>query len=97
MKFLSTLFLLASPLLVAAEWHYTIGSKTYSGSGSKGCQQNVLHQGTPWTWESKSGNCQLRMYGDSKCSQNKSYYFQTRGNNDQGKANTDHQAWDVKC
>src|ERR1700712_364762 len=97
MKISSTLFVLASPLLVAANWRYTLGSKSYSGSGSHGCSSTVLHKGTQWKGESKSGGCTLRMYGDSGCKQKKSYYFETSKGSDQGKANTDHQAWDVHC
>jgi hypothetical protein len=97
MQFLTTLLLLAAPLLISAEWTYKLGGRKFSGSGSTGCHGDTLHKGTDWSWENKGGNCQLKMYGDKGCTGKQGLNFDTRGDHDQGKANTDHQAWNVRC
>jgi len=79
-------------------WRYSInGSVVGSGSGNHGCTTRHLAPGQEWRWDAGGSGCQLKMYGDTSCRRDAGLYFQTRGNQDGGPAQTRHEAWNVVC
>ncbi|KAF2432507.1 hypothetical protein EJ08DRAFT_709807 [Tothia fuscella] len=101
MKFLPALCLLATPLLVTADWVYTVDGKTVgSGRGPHDCASNPLRAGQKWKWNAGGTQCVLHMYGEAPekdCTKSTRLNFDTRRPTDGGPAQTDHYFWKVSC